>query len=328
MIWVRYSVPVPMLTSRWGSFTVANLPALSQNPPVFDLVTLRLFALAAEHRSLSKTSALANIAVAAVSRRISNFEAELEVRLFHRSRSGVELTPAGKVCLGRTQEILAEIAHLRADMADYRNGMIGSVSVQASTSAVAQFLPDDLSAFSIAHPGIGLELHEAYSAEIVNRIRNGDSELGLIVEGGETFGLTVWPYRVDRLAIVAPRSFRTGVDRLRFADLMSEDLVQMGFETAITRLLSAKASEAGYPMRVRVTVESFGAVCRMISAGFGLGILPEFAAASHIDHSRLRLIELDEPWSVREMLICVKTGSNLSVPSELLISFLRECGSK
>lgn len=290
-----------------------------------DFVTLRLFALAAEHKSLSKASALANIAVAAVSRRISNFEGELGVRLFHRSRNGVELTPAGEVCLKRSQNILGELGYLRADMADYRKGMSGSVSVQANTSAIAQFLPDDLAAFSNAHPSIGLELHEAYSPEIVHRVRNCKGELGIILEGGETFGLTVWPYRSDRLVVVAPQSFRTGVSRIRFADLMSEDFVQMGYDTAITKLLSARASEAGHPMRVRVTVDSFDAVCRMISAGFGLGVLPEFAAASHVHNSDIRLIELDEPWSVRQMLICVKSDSNLSASSGLLISFLREC---
>lgn len=217
-----------------------------------DLITLRLFALTAENRSLSKTSAAANIAIAAVSRRISTLETELGVRLLRRSRHGVELTAAGEACLSHAQTILAQVNALRGEMVDFRNGMRGRVSIRASTSAVAQFLPEDLAAFVRAHPAIGLDIQEAYSPKIVYEIRCGTSEIGIILEGGETFGLTVWPYRCDRLGVVAPRSFRPGASRITFADLLCEDLVQMGFDTAMTRLLSAKAQEAGQTLRLRV----------------------------------------------------------------------------
>lgn len=288
-----------------------------------DLVTLRLFMVAAEHRSLSKTSSAANIALAAVSRRISTLEAELGVRLLRRSRHGVELTPAGEACLKRAQTILAEVNALRGEMVDFQNGMRGRVVIRASTSAIAQFLPEDLAAFSKAHPAIGLDLQEAYSPKIVYDVRSGASEIGIILEGGETFGLTVWPYRCDRLSVVAPKSFRPGVNRISFVELLGEDLVQMGFDTAMTRLLSAKAREAGQALRLRIALDSFDAVCRMIAAGFGVGILPEAAAASHLENSRLRLIELDEPWAVRQMLICAKANAKPGGPREMLIDFLR-----
>ena len=290
---------------------------------MLDLLTLRLFALAAEHKSLTKVSQAANIAIAAISRRISNLEVELGVRLFKRSRRGVELTPSGEACLMRTRNILDELNRLQGDMGDFRNGMRGRVSIRASTSAVAQFLPGDLAAFAEANPAIGLEIQEAYSANIVSEVREGNCDIGVVLEGGETFGLRIWPYRCDQLVVVAPQSFRPGVNRLKFADLFKENLVQMGFDTAMTRLLAAKASEAGEALRLRVAVDSFDAVCRMISAGFGVGILPQMAAASHVQNSELRLIELDEPWSVRQMLICAKPDVEPSSPIELLISFLR-----
>ena len=41
----------------------------------------------------------------------------------------------------------------------------------------------------------------------------------------------------------------------------------------------------------------------------------------------LRLIELDEPWTVRRMLICAKANAKPSGPREMLIDFLRRCGA-
>jgi len=293
-----------------------------------NLLTLRLLVLAAEHKSLSKTAQIANLALAAVSRRIINLEADLGIPLFKRTRSGVELTPAGEVCLQRAEKILEEVSQLKLDMADFQSGMRGRVSIRASTSAVAQFLPEDLAAFEKLHAGIRLRIREAYSADIVSELRLGQLDVGIILEGGETFGLNTWPYRKDRLVVVAPATFRPDIHSMRFDEVLDEDMIQMGFDTAMTKLLSARANDAGRALRLRVEVDSFDAVCRMVAAGFGIGILPRIAAESPVNQLDLRLIELDEPWAERLMLICVKDDKPPSNPAREVIDFLVACAAK
>jgi len=292
------------------------------------LLTLRLLVLAAEHKSLSKTAQIANLALAAVSRRIINFEAELGIPVFTRTRSGVELTPAGEVCLWRAERILGEANLLKLDMADFQSGMRGRVSIRASTSAVAQFLPEDLAAFEALHAGIRLEIREAYSSDIIAELRLGQLDVGIILEGSEAFGLKTWPYRKDRLAVVAPAAFRPDIQSIRFEDILEGDMIQMGFDTAMTKLLSARANEVGRTLRLRVEVDSFDAVCRMVAAGFGIGILPEIAAASLVHQLDLRLIKLDEPWAERGMLIAVKDDKPPSNPAREVIDFLVDRAAK
>jgi len=284
--------------------------------------------LAAEHKSLSKTAQIANLALAAVSRRIINFETELGIALFKRTRSGVELTPAGEVCLQRAERILGEANLLKLDMADFQSGMRGRVSIRASTSAVAQFLPEDLAAFETLHAGIRLEIREAYSSDIVAELRLGQLDVGIILEGSETFGLKTWPYRKDRLAVVAPAAFRPDIESIRFEDILGGDMIQLGFDTAMTKLLAARANEVGRALRLRVAVDSFDTVCRMVAAGFGIGILPEIAAASLVHQLNLRLIKLDEPWAERGMLIAVKEDRPPSNPAREVIDFLVACAAK
>lgn len=292
------------------------------------MLTLRLIVLAAEHKSLSKTAQIANLALAAVSRRIINFEAEIGIPIFKRTRSGVELTPGGEVCLQRAFKILTETNLLKLDMADFQSGMRGRVSIRASTSAIAQFLPEDLAAFKLNNGGIRLEIREAYSAEIAEDLRQSQLDVGIILEGGETFGLKTWPYRKDRLVVVAPSTFRPDIQRIQFEDVLDEDMIQMGFDTTMTKLLSARANDVGRTLRLKVMVDSFDGVCRMVGAGFGIGILPEIAAKSRAQQLELRLIELDEPWAERGMLICIKDDTPPSNHSRELIDFLVACAAR
>ena len=57
----------------------------------------------------------------------------------------------------------------------------------------------------------------------------------------------------------------------------SSEIVQALREgaTAITRLLVDQSAVARKPLRTRIQVNSFAALCKMVEAGLGSGILPE-----------------------------------------------------
>ena len=61
-------------------------------------------------------------------------------------------------------------------------------------------------------------------------------------------------------------------------------------------------------------------MCRMIGAGVGIGIVPESAARRNQDSMQLALIELREPWSVRERYILVREQNALPAYAQSLIA--------
>ena len=199
----------------------------------------------------------------------------------------------------------------------------GSVDILACTAAITQFLPADLAAFGHANDQIRLNIQEVYSSEIVGRVRAGEAQVGVILEEPGTVGLDTWKYRCDRLAVVAPPHLLFGTHSVRFQDLAEHEFVQMGYDTANTRLLARAAEEQGWSFRLRAAVDSYDAVCRMIQAGFGIGVLPSEAAKNFIVPMGLKLVELDEVWAERQMLLTAN-GASLTSPARLLIDFLVE----
>lgn len=307
---------------------VARIELDVQSRDMLDLQSLHLFVRASELGSLSRAAQASNMALAAVSRRIALLEAFYGVELLKRGGRGVAPTPAGTVLLERARNIIQQISLAEADLSDYAKGLRGTVRLLASTSALTQFLPEDLAQFSEQCPDIRVIVREAYTSDIAAAVRSGDADIGIAMGDRSVEGLTLQAYRRDRLAVVAPMSFRPGLTRVSFADLIGEDFVVMEDNTATTRLLTSVAADQGLALRLRVKVNSFDAVCRMIQSGFGIGILPVGVAEVLVRPMDLRFLELDEVWAERQMLICTGPQAKPNISAVRLAEFLTARGGR
>jgi DNA-binding transcriptional LysR family regulator len=287
-----------------------------------DLASLALFVRIAEMRSITKAARASHIALAAASRRIQQLEEQLGVQLLRRSARGVELTPAGTVVLARAHGMLAQADEMRAEVADYSKGAKGLVRIHANASALAQYLPGDLASFSSAHPEIKLTLEEERSGAIVEAVRKGTADVGIVMEGAEAAGLQIFEYRTDLLCAVVPRRHPVKERKIAFARLLEHDFVGLESNTVISRLMLDEAARAGKPLRLRVQVKSFDVVARLVQAGLGIGILPEDAANAFARPMGLRFVSLTDTWAARRMYVGVKSHASLSAPAKRLVDHL------
>jgi len=288
-----------------------------------DLVSLALFVRVAETRSITKAAEASHIALAAASRRMSLLEHQYGVKLLTRTARGAELTPAGRAALHRARQILAQADQLKSDMAEYASGGKGHVRIQASASAISQFLPADLATFAILAPQVVIALEERFSGEIVQALREGATDVGVVMEGTPMDGLEWFDYKVDQLVAVVPRKHPLRSRSVVFSSLLDYDFVALESATAITRLMTDQAAVAGKPLRARIQVHSFAALCKMIEAGLGIGVLPEGAAKPFVAAKQLRIVALSDPWAKRHMYVCVREYESLPAIARKLVDHLR-----
>ena len=100
--------------------------------PDLNLNALRVFAVAAHHRNFQRAAEVLNLSHGAVSQRIRQLEADLDVTLFHRQARGVALTQAGEVLFRATQDafpILSRaVSELRAAPGEVTLHLVPSMS--------------------------------------------------------------------------------------------------------------------------------------------------------------------------------------------------------
>ena len=112
------------------------------------------------------------------------------------------------------------------------------------------------------------------------------------------------------------------------AAMYARIMVALDGSAAMMRLLAKAALETGLPLRLRVQVWSFEAVCKLVQAGMGIGILPEVAAQDFAPVMKLRLIHLKDAWADRRILICVRDVDSLSTVGMNLLEQLTGSPSK
>jgi DNA-binding transcriptional LysR family regulator len=272
-----------------------------------DLDSLALFVRAAEMKNLTRASEASLITVPAASRRLALLEHQFKATLFERHSRGLDLTPAGERLLQLAREVIASVHHMRAQMGNYAKGQHSVLRVHGNTSAMTQFLPGDIASFSATHADVRVVLEECWSEDAVRKVRSGEIDLAVIVEGPDVSGLHVGPYRHDRLAVVMRNDDPlAGQSPLAFADVLERDLVGLEGSSTLTRLLEAQAAVLLRPMALRVQVRSFEAVCRAVEARLGIGVLPLGAAGSFAGAMGLKVESLTDAWALRAMRVCTR----------------------
>jgi DNA-binding transcriptional LysR family regulator len=290
----------------------------------FDLVDLSLFRDVVEAGSITRGAERAHLALAAASTRIRHMEEALGAALLVRGRQGVIMTQAGRTLLQHTRAILRQAERLREDLGAYAGGVGSQIRVLSNTNALTEFLPEALSSFLAAYPNVSIELEERLSDEIVGLIAEGVADVGIVAGTVDAGALETYPYRRDRFVLVVanehPLAKRA---KTSFAQVLDRDFVGLDRASALQRFLADKAARIGRPLRLRIQLRSFDAVCRLVEKNVGVGIVPETTAKRATKSMAITAVTLTDAWAVRDLTVCVRSFAELPSYARELVTHLR-----
>ncbi len=293
----------------------------------FDLADLSLFRHVVEAGSITHGAERAHLALAAASTRIRQMEEALGASLLVRGRQGVAPTQAGRTLLQHARAILRQAERLREDLGAYAGGVAGQIRVLSNTNALTEFLPEALSSFLAEHPHVSVDLEERLSDEIVGMIAEGVADLGIVAGTVDASNLETYPFRKDRFVLVVARSHPLARRaKVTFAQVLKYDFVGLDRSSAIQRFLADKAARIGQPLRLRLQLRSFDAICRLVECRVGIGIVPETTAHRVARNMDIAMVALSDPWAVRELTICIRRLSELPPYARELVRHLRADG--
>src|SRR5438034_6539869 len=304
----------------WHSLPSRN----SKGTMRFDLVDLNLFRHIVEAGSITRGAERAHLALAAASTRVRHMEQALGAPLLVRGRQGVAPTQAGRTMLQHARAILRQAERLHEDLGAYAGGFAGQIRVLSNTNALTEFLPEALSSFLAAHPNVSIDLEERLSDEIVGLIAEGVGDIGIVAGTVEAGTLETYPFRRDRFVLVVARDHALAKRaKIAFAQVLDHDFVGLERASALQRFLADKAARIGRPLRLRVQLRSFDAVCRLVECNVGIGIVPETTARRVARTMAIAAVALTDPWAVRELTICIRSLDELPPYARQLVEHLR-----
>ena len=289
----------------------------------FDFRDLEQFIAVAETGSIARAAERCHTVASAVSKRLSDLEESFGMPLLVRGAKGVELTPAGHTFLARARSVLHQAEQLDEEIRRHASGARGHVRVFANISAIVEFLPAALAAFLAKYPDIHIHLEEHVSSGVAAAVADNLADFGIMGTVTAVDGLTMTPFRNDELVVVLkPDHALAQRDVLSFGDIVQFPLVGLHANSSLHHVLSRAAADAGRPLNVRIRVTSFDAVCAMVAAGLGIGIIPKAAATAYAAQLRLNAIPLTEVWAKRQLFVCTRVNEPLPGAAQRLLDHL------
>jgi DNA-binding transcriptional LysR family regulator len=293
----------------------------------FDSIEFALFINIAETGNLTRGAHKSYMSVPAASMRIKGIEDRLGIQLFYRTNQGLRLAPAGHVFLRHGRAVLHQLADLESELGEYAKGTRGSVRILANPTSVNEFLPASLRDYLAENRDINIELREHSSEDVVRSVIEGTADIGFFSSNTSTHDLQVFPYRRFRNVVVVPCGHPLAqANEVDFEQTLEYDYISL-IEGARHSYLAQAARGVHKPLKLRIQVNDYEAMCGMVERNVGIAMLPDTAAIRFAAHMNIKLLTLRNPWALREVRICVRDRAALPAAAADLITFLTESSS-
>lgn len=291
----------------------------------YDFLDLRLFVRAVDVGGIAAAAKQSNISVSAVSERIKLLEQRVGMQLLQRSTRGSLPTAAGLEFATHARSILLQSERLNGAITTWKGRGKAVLRLRANSNSIASFLPDLLASFLARHPGVVVDLEEDTSDEIARAVRGGDVDAGIAASNADLEGLELRPFRTDHLVLLVPVAHPfASRSQIAFSETLDEQFIGLDDHASIQKYIGAHANRLGRELRVRLRLRSFEGVCRMVSAGVGLAVVPKSVIPIKGRETNARVVALTDQWARRELVICLRTERPVS---PLLDSLLNEIES-
>lgn len=152
------------------------------------------FKRAAEHIGISQP---------ALSIQIQKLEEEIEISLFNRTSNPILPTEDGKAFLAKAQEISSGIKHLKAFSQELKQDFSGKLIVGIIPTLAPFLVPLFIDSLQRDYPGIQVIIKEQITEKVLENIRNGELDVGLISTPAIVPGIQTIPLFYERFYVYA-----------------------------------------------------------------------------------------------------------------------------
>jgi DNA-binding transcriptional LysR family regulator len=251
---------------------------------MFDLTRLRLLRELAHRGTMTAVGAALGLTSSAVSQQLATLEREARVTLFDRVGRRVRLTSEGERLVAHAEAIFRAVEMAELDLHAASERPRGLIQVACFPSfAKSHLLPAAVRARARL-PDLRVIIHELETPDALEAVRDGRCHVAVtfaynLVPRPDIAGLVSHPLLDEPVLLALPESWKHVRGRVSLRRLAQEDWI-VGSRQSDDRVLAERACAlAGFAPRITHFVDDYDLVLRMVSAGLGVGFVPELGFA-------------------------------------------------
>jgi len=241
-----------------------------------DIRQLTYFLAIAEEGQITAAAKRLQMAQPPLSQQLRLLEEELGVKLVERGARSIRLTGAGELLRDRARQIVSLTDSVVREIEDYAKGLTGTLSIGTVSSSGAALLEERLADFHQAYAGIKFELHEGNTFAVLDMLRKGIVEVGIVRTPFPTAPFECLYVEPEPMtAVMTPElAWEEGNSPIGISELARRPLIlYRRFEAMIREACGL----AGFEPEVFCLNDDARTTLLWAKAGLGIGLVPESA---------------------------------------------------
>ena len=242
-----------------------------------ELRVLEYFLALAREGSVSGAAEVLHVSQPTLSRQLIDLERELGTTLFDRGRHGITLTEDGMLLRRRATEICDLVRITESEVMMNRGVVEGEIRIGCAETRAMDLVAAVMCELQRDHPGVTYRVTSAVAEDVVERIRHGLLDFGLLLRLHEGWNLASLRLPTNERAVVVMREDcpLAARDTVTVDELVSERLLLPTSYRESGLLGNEKPREEGGRLDVAATFGLTYNALRMVRAGMGCAVTLE-----------------------------------------------------
>jgi DNA-binding transcriptional LysR family regulator len=285
---------------------------------------VRYFGEVADQKSIRRAAERLHIAPSAVTRQIAKFEELLGLPLFERLPRGVRLAAAGEVMLANVRRMQRDFEGALTQVDSLKVMRRGKVRIGILQYMSGRLIPDLISDVTRDHPGFSFTVRSANSVDIVDRIANGELDIGLCWAPPATAPVRHLRSVAVTLGVVVPAAHEWAKRRgIPLPECMSQPLIVPTSEMEQRRMLESLSRGAVMRLQPLAETNSIATMIQLVRSGAGAAVMTRVTVLDEILAGSLAPIPFtDRGLGQLSLELLVRADRNFSPPAELVLQLL------
>jgi len=233
---------------------------------------LNYFLVLAEELHYTKAAERLNISQPTLSNQIKILESMLNTKLFDYVQKRTVLTEPGKILKQHAYKIFFDLEQAEADIKNYEGKSREQIRIGASGS---HLLLIPCSKFNSIYNDILITMEEHSSDTIVENVKNGKLDLGLIYYGSEDSDIHSELLNIEyHLAVVPLNSRLAKYSNISLKELINENIVLLPQYSNSRKNIDKSFSMINHICKPRIQATNLDSCIRLIENSDNITILP------------------------------------------------------
>jgi len=289
-----------------------------------DFRQLTYFIEVAKCNSFTKASEKLHLSQPTLSKMVKGLEEELMVDLIDRSTRQITLTDAGEIVFEEGLKIIESMEDLSTHLYDLMNLKRGKMQIGIPPLIGVLFFPKIIKGFQKLYPDIEINLLERGGNKVMEEVREGLLDLGLVIMPEDDEGFDCVPFLHEKLRLFVHATHRLANRKtVEMHELRDEPFILFSEDFTLHDRVLQECMKAGFDPNVAYVSSQWDFISEMIAEKLGVTIFPE-AIARKVDEKIVKSIPIVNPSIPWKLVIITKKGKYISSAAQAFIRFISE----